>query len=201
MSYYPSEKAQKRLYSLFVYVSPVFSLAIILFYPNYHQITDFHLWYLFPVWIILSHILCSISYSITGISLKRGMLFFINSLAVYGKYGLFIHFRVAFLTSLFEEIIFRYFLLFYLKDLLQSPIWALFLTSFLFAAYHFHLGLNTKNLLKYIDLFIFSSIISAANIITNSFYPAFIFHGMRNYILRSLMVSKKEYEELKSIKS
>ena len=201
MSYYPFEKAQRRFYFFYLYTPPFISIAILFLYPSYDQITDFHLWYLFPIWILLSHILCGLSYSITGISLKRGIIFFINSLTVYGKNSSFIHFRIAFLTSLFEEIIFRYFLLFYIKDLLQSPLLAILFTSVIFTAYHFHLGWKVKSVLKYLDLFIFSSIISAINLITNSFYPAFIFHGLRNYILRSLLISKKEYNELKNLKN
>jgi hypothetical protein len=196
MSLYPPERYQKRLLFTYLYI-PAISAAIIILYPSRHQIADFHLWYLFPLWIILGHILCGFSYTITGISMKKGIFFFINSFAVYGENSSSIHLQAAFLTSLLEETIFRYFLLFYLKDLLHSSTLAIFLSSLIFTAYHFHLGWNPKSFLRYLDLFIFSSIISTANIITQSFYPSFIMHGMRNYILRCLLISKKEYEAMK----
>ncbi|MGA1840698.1 MAG: CPBP family intramembrane glutamic endopeptidase [bacterium] len=196
MSLFPPERYQKRSFFTNLYI-PAIGAAIIILYPSYHQVTDFHLWYLFPLWIILGHILCSLSYTITGISVKKGIIFFINSFAVYGENRSLIYLQTAFLTSFLEEAIFRYFLLFYLKDLLRSPILAIFLSSLIFTAYHLHLGWKSESFMRYLDLFIFSSIIGTANIITRSFYPAFILHGMRNYILRCLLVSKEEYEARK----
>ncbi len=196
MGIYNTLRDQKRLPFLYLYILPVCA-GIILLYPERRQLTGLNLWYLFPAWVILGHILCGLSYAITGCSLKKGIFLFINSFTVYGENSSSIHLQVAFLTSLLEETIFRYFLLFYLNNLLNSSSAAIFLTSVIFTAYHFHLGWNPKNFLRFLDLFIFSSIISTANIITWSFYPAFIIHGMHNYILRCLLVTKNEYEEQK----
>jgi membrane protease YdiL (CAAX protease family) len=199
MSYYSSEKAKKSLPFLYIII-PLISATIILFFQRFDQFNPLRLWYLVPLWVISSHILCGFSYVITSLSLKHGIGLFINSFSVYRKRRSPVHFQVAFLTSLLEEIIFRYFFLLFLTDLLKNPFLAVLLTSFAFTLFHFRFGFHLKSIIQYIDFFIFSLIISSLNLLTQSFYPAFIIHGMRNYILKVLLVTKKEYEEMKKEK-
>lgn len=192
MKYYPEETSRQKLPILYCVIVTL-SVAIFYFYKQHDQILHIELWYLFPVWVLISHPICAGAFVITSLSVKRAVHFLRNSFSVYGRYRSVVQLQVAFLTSLLEETVFRYFLLTFLADLLKSTGGAILLTSIAFAIFHYRrLGPFLPNFLMYIDMFIFSIVISSLNVGTASFYPAFIIHGMRNYILRTLTVSKNE---------
>jgi len=101
------------------------------------------------------------------------------------------------LISLLEEMCYRYFLLFFLSDTLRSFAAASLVTSALFTLMHFWVRRKTGGVRRYADLFIFSLALCLANIATRSFYPAFVLHGVRNYVLRVLLVPKVPVPEVK----
>ncbi|MBN1696645.1 MAG: CPBP family intramembrane metalloprotease [Spirochaetales bacterium] len=195
MAYYSKENARRGLPYLYLSVI-LLSAAVIFFYRHFEQFNPLRFWYLLPVWVAAGHLLCGFSYMITSLSPVRGIALVINSVTVYGKHRSAAHFQVAFLTSLFEEIIFRYFLLTVLNELLGNPFLAVLLAGLAFTVFHFRFGFHCTSIIRYLDFFIFSVTVGALNLSTGSFYPAFVIHGIRNYILKALLVTKQEYDEL-----
>lgn len=166
------------------------TVLVILFYNNYNQFL-FPPFYVIAFSILLGHVLCSLSYLITSLSFNNTLAFFRNSFLIYTEKPFGLHLYVSLTASIFEEILFRYFFLFLLIDLLNSTLLSVFLTSVLFVSIHYKLGWKgIKSAFLYFDLFLFSIILCALNIYFDSFYPALIIHFMRNYILKALTTHK-----------
>ena len=176
---------------LYIVILPVTALIIFLF-RQYRQFTDFSLWYLLPLWIPAAHITTGFSFLVTTFSVRKSWQFLKNSYLVYGNAGSLAHWQVAFLTSFLEEILFRYLLLSLFLTWLHNPIVACLLVSLFFTIYHLRHGFSLPSIVKYADFFLFSLIVSSLNLLTGSFYPAFIIHGMRNYLLKIMLIPKKQ---------
>jgi len=191
MEIYSEVNAKKGLPFLYSVILPIAAI-IVLCFRQYRQLADFTFWYLFPVWIVAAHAATGFSFLITTFSLKKACSFLKNSYLVYGKAGSLAHLQVALLTSLLEELIFRYLLLSLFLAWLHNPLVSCLLVSLLFTMYHLRYGLALQNLMKYLDLFLFSMLISSLNLLTGSFYPAFIMHWMRNYLLKIMLITKNQ---------
>lgn len=189
MSFYPLDRVRRKLPYLYLILLPS-GILIIYLYSKIHQFTDLHLWYLFPLWFALGIILCGFSFMITGLSYKDGWAIIHRSHLFFTKRGSLVHLQTVFLISFFEEIIFRYVLIFFLYDLINSYLISVILSSLLFSAIHFRFGWGSRTSLRYVDLFILSVLLCVVNLLTGSIYPSIILHGMRNFILRISMIPK-----------
>jgi membrane protease YdiL (CAAX protease family) len=189
MGFYSAEQSRKSLPFLYLMIVPA-SLALVFIYKRFDLFTNHSLWYLLPVWVLCAHLLCGLAHMITSLSFKRGLICILNSFFVYGKEWSPAHLQVAFLTSLLEEVIFRYVLFSVLLGWFNNLFVAGFLVSVAFALFHCRYGFTIQSSLRYFDFFVFSLLLCTLNFATASFYPAFIIHGMRNYILRILLVPK-----------
>ena len=109
---------------------------------------------------------------------------------VYGRLGSLTHLAVAFLVAIAEEAVFRYAALTFVSRTL-GPFWGLVVVSFAFALAH---GFKSKR--HPMDMFVFGLLLGALTLLSHSIYPAIVVHGMRNYILRCLLISREEYEQL-----
>ncbi len=189
---YSVSKTRRRL--PFLYLAIAVAVAIRLLLPDYPLIGPLPQLFLLPLWVFLGHVLVGTSYVLTGLSLRRGRILFRSSLQVYGRWGEPVHVQAAFLIALAEEMVFRYAALFWFADLLNGEKLALLVTSVLFSLAHLRFGFRLKHILHYFDLFVFALVVGALVLWTRSLLPALIVHGMRNYILRCLLVSREEYE-------
>ena len=193
MNIYSLKKEKHKLSLRYLIVIPS-SLFLLFFFLRFEQITDLHLWYLLPTWILLAHLSCAVSNLITDRSFRASRHLFRSTFLIYGKRTSVVHFQSAFLTSLLEETIFRYVLLNLLLDRLGHNFLAVVLTSVAFAVIHLVFNRGSRRLLPCLDLFLFSIAVSVLNVVTASFYPALIIHGMRNYILRVLLIRRDEQD-------
>lgn len=152
------------------------------------------LW-LLPVWFLAGHLLPALSHVLTGLSLRGGFVLLTSSRWVYGRFASIVHLQVAFLVALAEESLFRYALLSGLASRFDSEPVALLVSSAVFCVAHVRPRRGLGALLNYLDLFLFALILGGVTLATRSIYPAILLHGMRNYILRCLRVSKSEHSE------
>ena len=187
---YSVEAARKRLPFL-ILVIPC-SAAVVWFLPYHHLLTNTDLWYVIPLSIPLAHLVCGLSYVITARSLRRGIGIIKSSLIPYGRRASLTHLAVAFLVAIAEETIFRYAALSWLGDLVH-PVAALVVVSAVFALAH-----SKSSRRRLLDMFVFGLILGGLTLATSSIYPAIVVHGMRNYILRCLLISREEWLELHS---
>ena len=191
---YSVQETRKRL--LIHYLALPLVAIVVLLYRRHELLANLDLWYLLPMWPLLAHPLSGFSYLVTSLSLKSGYVLVRTSVRVYGSLGSLVHLQAALLTALAEEVLFRYLLLFWLADLLDSGLASLVITSLLFSAAHLRLGLRLTSIPRYLDLFIFAMLLGGLTLWTGSLYPALLIHWVRNYILRCLLISREEYEEL-----
>lgn len=182
------------------YLALPLAAGFVLLWPQPALLTDLSLWYLWPLWVLLSHLLVGVSYVVTSRKLKRGYWLTLSSVAVYGRQGSITHLQAALLIALAEEVGFRYGLLWLLVKLTGSGVISLVLTSILFAVAHVPTFLRRSgripSLLRLLDLLLLGLILGALTLGTCSLYPALIIHTLRNYILRCLLISKEEYAAL-----
>ena len=168
------------------------TVLVLICYKNYSQFL-FPPVYVIGLSILLSHVLCGLSYLTTSLSLRNTLGFFLNSFVIYKEKPFGLHLYIALTTAIFEEILFRYFLLFFLIDVLDNTFLSVLLTSILFVSIHYKLGWKGKrSALLYTDLFLFSIMLCLLNIYFDSFYPALIIHFLRNYILKALMTPPRK---------
>ncbi|MBD3316189.1 MAG: CPBP family intramembrane metalloprotease [Chitinivibrionales bacterium] len=190
MVVYPVEAAKRNLLSVY-FRTTALSAAIVLLYPKVDLLTlDRPV--LLPLWIPGSHLLLFLSSLITTLSLKKGLGILKSSFQVYTHFRSPVHLQTAFLTSVLEETLFRYFLLTWLAKMLPHPAYALLLSAILFSAFHYRLGGFVDQFLHYADFFFFGLILGALTLLTGSIYPALIVHAMRNYFLRALLVYRSK---------
>ena len=176
-----------------LYLAIPLAVVIVWLVPHHRLVTNLLGLYLLPLWIVLAHLLCGLSYTLTGLSLRRGLMLIKSSLLVYRrKESSLIHLQAALLVALAEEAVFRYALLGWLDGAL-GPVAALLITSLLFSLLHLRRGVGAKRVLHHADLFLFALVLGGLTLGLASIYPALILHGMRNYILRCLLISKEEY--------
>ena len=194
MNAYSLKKEKRRLLLRYLIIIPL-CLFLLLFFRRFEQqLTDLHLWYLLPGWVLLGHLSCALSNLITDRSFPASWHLFRYTFLIYWKRISIVHFQSAFLTSLLEETIFRYVLLNLFLDRLGNDFLAVFLTSVAFTGIHLVFNRGCRRLLPCLDLFVFSIAVSTLNVVTASFYPALIIHGMRNYILRVLLLRRDRRE-------
>jgi membrane protease YdiL (CAAX protease family) len=186
------EDTRRRLPLLYLAALP--AAAIIWLLPYKQLLTDLRLWYLFPLWVVLAHLCCGFSYLVTSWSVRRGLRLVASSITVYGQRACGTHLQAAFLVAFVEEVLFRYALLSWLAGVVGS-LGALLITSALFSAVHLQLR-GPGRLLRQLDLLLFALLLGALVLATASLYPALLLHGMRNYILRCLLISAEEYEAI-----
>jgi membrane protease YdiL (CAAX protease family) len=189
MNAYSLKKEKQRLPLRYLIVIPI-TAFLLLILPWHPQLTDLHLWYLWPLWILAAHLSCALSNLISERSLRSSWHLLRYSFLCYWKRTSLVHLQSAFLTAVFEETIFRYLLLTVLLRLIGHPVAAIVLTSVLFTVTHVVFNRSVRRLIPILDLFLFSIAVSWINVGTVSFYPALIIHGMRNYILRTLLIRK-----------
>jgi membrane protease YdiL (CAAX protease family) len=101
-------------------------------------------------------------------------------------------------VALAEEALFRYALLGGLARWTQSPLLGLGVSTLVFGLAHLpgHLRVARRGwapVRRVLDLTLFGLVLGVLVLATDSFWPALIVHGGRNYILRCLLVSKREY--------
>ena len=193
MNAYSLTKEKRRLLLRYLIIIPS-CLFLLLFFRRFEQLTDLHLWYLLPAWVLLGHLSCALSNLITDRSFRGSWHLFRYTFLIYGKRTSAVHFQSAFLTSLLEETIFRYMLLNLFLDRLVYVFLTVVLVSVAFTGIHLVFNRGSRRLFPCLDLFLFSIAVSALNVVTASFYPALIIHGMRNYILRVLLLRRDEQE-------
>ena len=185
---YSVDAARRRLPLLLLIV--LVCAAIVWLVPHHDLLTDTDYWYVIPLSVPLAHLACGLSYVITARSLRRGMGILKSSYLPYGRRASMTHLAVAFLTATAEETVFRYAALMWLSSVL-NPWVGLFGVSFAFALAH---GFRSRR--RLLDMFVFGLILGALTLATHSIYPAIVVHGMRNYILRCLLISREEWLEL-----
>lgn len=182
----------RRLPLLYLGCLPLAGVVIWLV-PHHRLVTNLTGLYLLPLWIVLAHLLCGLSYTITGLALRRGLMLIKSSLMVYrGEAASLIHLQAALLVALAEEAVFRYALLGLLAGAL-GPTAALLITSLLFSLLHLRRGTGVARALHHVDLFVFALVLGGLTLGLESIYPALALHGVRNYILRCLLISREEY--------
>lgn len=187
--YYPETRTRRRLPLLYAVFVPLSGLLFFL-YRQPHQFTDKRFLYALPLWFAGGIVLCVLSFLITGFPLRNLSGLLRSMLSAFTVHRSIVQLQAAFLISLLEEMCYRYFLLLFLSDKLRSFVLASLVTSALFTLMHFCVQRKPGGIRRYADLFIFSLALCLANIATRSFYPAFILHGIRNYVLRVLLVPK-----------
>lgn len=186
-----SERETLRRLPLLYLALPLAAL-VIWSCPYHHLVTNLVGLILAPLWIVAAHLLCGLSYVITALSPRRGLMLVKSSLLVYGAEASLIHLQAAVLVALAEEVIFRYALLGWLGGLL-GPAAALLLVSLAFSLLHLRSGKNLQGILNHLDLLLFALVLGGLTLWLGSLYPALILHAMRNYILRCLLISREEY--------
>ena len=191
---YSVEQTRQRL--ALHYLALPLAAAVVMLWPRYELLTGLELWFLLPLWVVLAHPLVGVSYFITSGSTHKGWVLCRSSVAAYGSEGSLVHLQAALLTALAEEIVFRYAALFELAERLESPLVALLVTSALFTLMHYRLGLSWTSALRYGDLFLFALLLGGLALGTRSLWPPLLLHGMRNYLLRCMLISREEYEKL-----
>ena len=195
MSYDP-QATRRRLWLYYLALPGAAALAWLV--PQWSLLTDLRLWYLLPLWVVLAHALCGVSYVITARKLQRFWGLLRNSIYVYGHMRSWLHLQAALLVAVLEEFLFRYALMGLLTQWTGSALLAVGGSSLAFGLAHvpIHLRRNTGTLattLRLVDLTLFGLALGALVWITRSLWPALVIHALRNYILRCLLVSRKEY--------
>lgn len=191
MNAYSLKREKQRLLLRYLIALSAGVFAVFVF-PRFTQLTDLHLWYLLPVWILLGHLSCAISNLITYRSFHSSWHLFRSTFLAYWKRTSVVHLQSAFLTALVEEMLFRYLLLNLLVDWLGNAFWAVALDSVAFTLTHLVFNRGFRRLMPTVDLFVFSIAVGTLNVVTASFYPALIIHGMRDYILRVLLIQRED---------
>ena len=191
MNAYSLKREKQRLLLRYLIALPA-GVFVVLVFPRFDQLTDLHLWYLLPVWILLGHFSCALSNLLTYRSFLSSWHLFRSTFLAYWKRSSVVHLQSAFLTALVEEMLFRYLLLNLLVDWLGNAVWAaIALDSVAFTLTHLVFNRGFRRLMPTVDLFVFSIAVGTFNMVTTSFYPALIIHGMRDYILRVLLIQRE----------
>lgn len=191
MNAYSLKREKQGLLLRYLIALPVGVLVVFVF-PRFNQLTDFQLWYLLPVWILLGHLSCALSNLITYRSFRSSWHLFRSTFLIYWIRSSAIHLQSAFLTALVEEMLFRYLLLNLLVDWLGDAVWAVVLNSVAFTLTHLVFKRGFRRVMPAVDLFVFSIAVGTLNLVTASFYPALIIHATRDYILRVLLIQRED---------
>ncbi len=186
---YSVEATRKRL-PLLLIALPL-SALLVWSLPHRPIATNLHLAFLAPAWVLLAHLLTSLSYVVTSRRLRPAWYLLKGSLSVYGSQASATHFAAAFLVALAEETLFRFALLPWLATQL-GPTAAVALVSLAFSALHVRSG-RRRSWPALFDYFLFAVVLGAVTLATHSLLPAVLLHTWRNYILRCLLVSRDEY--------
>lgn len=153
-------------------------------------------WYVLPLSVPFAHLFLAAVYALTTRSLRRARVFLRSSWWAYGKRASLLHLQAACLVALAEEALFRYALLPALAEGLESPWAAVALSSLAFALVHRQVGFHALRWWRYLELFVFGAILGLLTLWTGSIFPAILLHGLRNYILRCLIITRSEYVAL-----
>jgi membrane protease YdiL (CAAX protease family) len=190
--------AQTRRRLPLYYLALPAAAGLTLLWPRWPLITDLSRWYLLPLWVALAHLFCGIGHTITTGKLQRGRFLLKSSLYVYTEYRSLVHLQAAFLVAVAEEALFRYVGLGWLSAATGSPALAWAATTIAFGLAHLPMlirGGSAAAARRLADLTLFGGLLGALVLWTGSIWPAVIIHGLRNYILRCLLVSKEEYAQ------
>lgn len=172
------------------------AVGLIVLLPYRDIAVETHLWFLAPFHILAAHLLTGAAYLITSRRPRRAWSLLKGSFAVYGSLASATHLVASLLTALLEETVFRLVLLFWLRHTTGSAIAAVLITSVVFSAGHTRLRFRSKSLPAYADYFLFGCVLATVTLLTRSLLPALLIHAFRNYILRCMLVSREEYDEL-----
>ena len=178
------------------YLALPLCVAVLWILPVRPLIADAHLWYLFPVWVLVAHLHTSFSHALVTGSLRKGRAFLRSTWLAYGAARSGIHLQAAMLVALGEETLFRAILLWPVVAVSSSWV-AVVGTSVLFALAHLAGKGRKRGGRAVLDLFLLGVLLGALTVWTRSLYPAILVHGWRNYLLRCLLVSREELEALR----
>lgn len=169
--------------------------ALVWLLPYRDIATNFETWFLAPLWIALGHVLTAGAYVVTSLRLRPAWFLLLESVKVYASLASASHLAAAFLIALAEESVFRFALLPWLADLGGSNLAAVAVTSALFSVLHIK-HRSRRSFLSHLDFFLFAAVLGALTLLTRSLLPAVLLHTTRNYILRCMLVSKRDFDAM-----
>ena len=149
-----------------------------------------------PAWIVIGHLVSFLSFLVTSRSWRRSGAYLHNTRLAYGDRRSARHAVASCWTAAREEAFLRGVLLTWLASL--TGYWtAVVVTSLLFSACHLLEGNRRKgHPVQLLDYAILGLLLAGLVVATGALCPAVIVHGTRNYLLKCLMISRKEYEAL-----
>ncbi len=193
---YSIEATRRRL--PWWYLAVPFAAIVTWLLPYRWLLTDLRAWYLLPLWILVAHLHTSMSHALATGSCRKGAAFLRNTRLAYRSAGSLVHLQAALLVALAEETLFREAILWPLRDAVSSSLVALVATSLLFSFAHLRRRGRRRGARTLLDLFLLAVLLGALTLWTRSLYPAIVIHGWRNYLLRCLLISRKEWEALQA---